>query len=253
MFQLVRVNRDFLVERLADARDHQLRRKRPGLAGDIADLADMHAGFLQRLAPHRILDALPHFEEPGERRIAVRGPARLAAEHHPIAMFGKHDHHRIDARIMLGPAVRAEAAPAGAEDVSRGTAARTKAVARMPVDQAARGGIVGCILGPEGIKDRRKLGRAPGRQRRTRYQRLHEARLAVEEAEEQQRLGRGIETGPDQPPVAVQLRHQPVHHQQPRARVGERRRQQLGFVADAVVAVERAAGEAGDVHFARSA
>ena len=97
-----------------EAGDHQRARERPGLAGDVAHVADGDARFLHQLARHRLLDRFAGLDEAGQRRIAARRILRLAGEQDAAVMLGEHDHDRIDAREMLGAAIRAFAAPAGA-------------------------------------------------------------------------------------------------------------------------------------------
>ena len=60
--------------------EHEAGRERPGLAGDVLDLADGDAGLLVHLAAHRLLDGLARLDESGERREAALGPVDLAAE-----------------------------------------------------------------------------------------------------------------------------------------------------------------------------
>ena len=62
--------------------EHQRRGERPRLRGDVAHLADPHAGLLVDLARDGLLQALPRLDEPGQRAIAALRPGRLAAEQH---------------------------------------------------------------------------------------------------------------------------------------------------------------------------
>src|SRR4029450_8200877 len=73
------------------AADHQRGREGPGLAGHIADIGDVDAGFLLQFARDRGLDRLARLDEAGECRIAARRIMRLAAEKQPAVMLGKHD------------------------------------------------------------------------------------------------------------------------------------------------------------------
>ena len=102
VLQLGDVGADVLVERLAEAADHQRIGERPGLAGVIDDAAEPDAGFLQRLAPHRVLDRLARLDEAGERRIHAGHEMRAAAEQAALARHRQHDRHRVGARKMLG-------------------------------------------------------------------------------------------------------------------------------------------------------
>ena len=58
--------------RLRVAADHQRHRERPGLRGEILHPPAGDAGFLQRLAPRRLLDALARLDEARKARPHVR-------------------------------------------------------------------------------------------------------------------------------------------------------------------------------------
>ena len=83
----------------AMAAEHQLRGERPGLAGDVGDVAHPDARLLEHFARHCFLDRFARLDEPGERRIALRRKARLAAEQQVAAarVLDQHDRNRIDA------------------------------------------------------------------------------------------------------------------------------------------------------------
>ena len=85
VLELVRVGADVVAERLAEAADHQRIGKRPGLAGMVDDAAEPDAGFLEGLAPHRVLDRLARLDEAGERRIHAGQEMRAAPEQAVLA------------------------------------------------------------------------------------------------------------------------------------------------------------------------
>src|SRR3546814_8539776 len=68
------VERDRVMLGRTDAGDHQRRRERPGLAGDVAHVGDAHAGLLGDFARDRFLDRFAGFEKARERRITPLGP-----------------------------------------------------------------------------------------------------------------------------------------------------------------------------------
>ena len=70
----------------------------------VLDRVDLHAGLLQHLPGHRILERLTGFDESGDRGVAPGGPGRLAAKQRPLAIADQHDDGRIDARKNLVPA-----------------------------------------------------------------------------------------------------------------------------------------------------
>ena len=75
----------------------------------IADLGHAHARFLVHLARHGVLETLARLDEPGNGRIAARGPARLAPEEHALAVRHQHDDRGIDARKLFAAAGRVAA------------------------------------------------------------------------------------------------------------------------------------------------
>ena len=69
------VDGKFLAIGMAVAADHQLARKRPGLARDIGYIAHLHARFFQHLPRDSLLNALTRLDKTGECRKAALGPA----------------------------------------------------------------------------------------------------------------------------------------------------------------------------------
>ena len=127
--------------------DHQRGRKRPGLGGVVAHLADADSRLLVHLAGHRLLQAFARFDEPGQRRIHARRPDLLPAKKRPVAVMDQHDHGRIGAREMAGPAIGIGAAA----DMPR-----LGALGRRPADPAEA---VACMPPhePAGVSEKRAL------------------------------------------------------------------------------------------------
>ena len=155
------------------------------------------------------------------------GLKRVEMEQRAAIMLGDHDDHGVDAREMLGVAIRAAAPPAGAEDRRRGPAIGAEAVARVPVDQRARRGEGRRLARLQLVEHAEQVGRAERRGRaRTRHDR-REARLATIEAEQHElRLVRRL--GQHRPAQAAVIGHlglEIVEAQQPRLPIAHRRRQ----------------------------
>src|SRR5579884_1147021 len=108
--------------------EHQRRREWPGLACDIAYIADPDSRLLKELAGDRRLEIFADLDEPGERRIAARRILWLPSKWEPAVMLGEHDHDRVDARKMLRGARRATPRPAAPDDIGRMTAGGAEAV-----------------------------------------------------------------------------------------------------------------------------
>src|SRR5262249_37924830 len=135
VFELGAVEADVLVERLAEAADHQRIGERPGLAGVVDYAAEPDPGFLEGLAPHRALDRLAGLYEAGQRRIHAWRKMLAAAEQAALLRHRQHDGHRIGTREMLGAAVRAMALVAARTHLALVPAFGAEAVAGMPGQQ----------------------------------------------------------------------------------------------------------------------
>ena len=72
------------------------------MAGDITDIFDRYPRFLQRLASHRVFDALARLNEPCQRRKHPGRKVRLTSQQDPPLMFHDHDHDRVNAWEMVG-------------------------------------------------------------------------------------------------------------------------------------------------------
>ena len=202
--------------------DHQLAGERPGLAGDVDDVAHAHPRLLVNLARHRFLDRLARLDEAGERAEAARGKARLAAEQQarrlPLAVRHQHDRDRIGARKMLRVAPGAFALPAAFGDPRALPAHGAEAVPGMPIDQAARPAIDREIARFETL-DRRPQARVE-RAGTAGFRHRGEVRplLMVEAEKHQFGIGRRFgQRGPDEPSVLADRRVEPVEREQPRA------------------------------------
>src|SRR5581483_1132268 len=110
----------------------------PGLRRQVLDPADDNPGLLTNLAAHRFLRGLARLHIAGKAREAGTGAALVAAEQTVLAAHREHDRHRVGARVMLGPALRAAPLPAGLVDRGRRPALGAEAVPGVPADERAR-------------------------------------------------------------------------------------------------------------------
>src|ERR1700733_6305687 len=101
VFKLVAVHDNGVGQRLGMAADHDRRRKRPRLRGEIAYAPAVDTGLLGHFAPHRFLDGFPRLGEAGQARPHGRREAPRAAKHAAFTQDHQHDHDRIGARKML--------------------------------------------------------------------------------------------------------------------------------------------------------
>src|SRR6185369_1339457 len=85
-------------QRLRMRADHQRHRERPGLGGEIADIATDNAGLLKSFPTHRVLDGFAGLDEPGEARPHAGTEACLPSEQATVAVDRQHDRHRVGAR-----------------------------------------------------------------------------------------------------------------------------------------------------------
>ena len=109
----VDVHRRIAVEP-SDEADHQRRRERPGLAGDVAHVGHPDADLLAHLAGHRPLERLARLDEAGQRGEPPLAPGLAAAEQAPVtAVVDEHDHGRVGAGKVLAAVVGADPRPAG--------------------------------------------------------------------------------------------------------------------------------------------
>ena len=87
--------------------EHERRRERPRLRGDVAGVGDRDARLLADLALDGLLEALPRLDEPGEAGEPPLGPVRVAPEQDAVAVDHERDDDRVGARVVLRAAVRA--------------------------------------------------------------------------------------------------------------------------------------------------
>ena len=130
-----RIDNDVLAECLADQPDHQARGKGPGLAGDIADIADPDARFLEDFAPGGLFDGLARLHEARKCRIHARRPACLPPKQETARRSHHHDDNRIGAREMIALAGTAMAAITAIDHMGSGAAIGAIAMSQMPVDE----------------------------------------------------------------------------------------------------------------------
>lgn len=120
---------------------HQRTRKRPWLRAQIAAVLHKHAGFLEHLARHRLLQRFAGFDEAGNHRIPPRRPTCLPPQQHALAIADRHDDGRIHARVMLGPTLRAVRDETGTPEGDRPATHAAKPRARLPMQHRARIGV----------------------------------------------------------------------------------------------------------------
>ena len=100
VFNLLGIKYDILVECLTSTPEHQRRRKRPRLAGEIADLPNPNTRFFKNLPTHRGLQCLTRFHKTRQERIHAFRPGMRTPHQHFVFMRNQHDHHRISPRKM---------------------------------------------------------------------------------------------------------------------------------------------------------
>lgn len=143
---------------MAVAADHQVRREGPGLARQIVDLPDAHLRLLEGLAADGGLHRLAGLHEARQQRLHPLRPGRLPPDERGIAVGDEHDDDRVGAREMPGAAGGAEPVPARLRHLRRLAAGGAEAVARMPGEEAARGGGHGGIRIRQLGHDRAEFG-----------------------------------------------------------------------------------------------
>ena len=105
------------------------------------DVGDFDPDFLKDLARHRIFQALTLLNETSKNRVLTRRPIALPTQNQAIAaIMDKHDDGGVEAREMLGAAVRIAAFPhmAGIAADGRATADAAELVPRVPLDCRTR-------------------------------------------------------------------------------------------------------------------
>ena len=211
------VDRHRIVVRTAMTPDHQLARKRPRLAGDISYVAHRNAAFLQHFAGNGFLYAFARFHEPRQRGETPFGPALAPPQHQSPVMLDQHDRDRVGAREMAGPALCAIALPAAFGQLGAAAALRAEAMARVPVDNAARAAIQRQIVRPHRRHERPELRVGHARRGIPFRWDGNEARLAIIEAQKDQFgvLGRIGERAPGKASGIVHAGHEVIQRKQP--------------------------------------
>src|SRR3954471_10224805 len=82
-FRLLRLH--FAAHPLADERDHERVRERPGLAREVADVVYAHADFLVHLALETLLERFPRLDETRQRAVHARRKVRAARHQQLVA------------------------------------------------------------------------------------------------------------------------------------------------------------------------
>ena len=226
------------------AADHQLRWKRPGLAGDIGYVAHLHPDFLEAFARHGFLDRFARFDKAGQGRIHPRRKARLAPHQQVSLVLDQHDRDRIGARKVLGFASVAIALPPALGDPGCTAAAGAKAVPGVPANQAARAAIKRQFSRIERCHGRPNRRAGIGRARRPLIRHRSKAGLAIQQPQEHQfRVRIGIGQGAPFERTGISIdRRQPIQLQQARAPV-HHARQGIRIGANVIGSVDRRTGE----------
>ena len=112
--------------------DHQRPGKRPRLRGPIAGTRHTHAGLLQHLARHGLLEGFTRLHETRDQGPAPRRPRRLAPQQEPRTIADGGDDGDIGAGVMLARALRATAHPAGPFKHHRAATETAEPRARLP-------------------------------------------------------------------------------------------------------------------------
>ena len=136
--QFHRVEGDRLGLRLSETAQHERCGKRPGLAGEIADLAHPYPGLLEDFPPHRRFQRLARLHEAREQRVHPLGPVGGAADEQPVAPHHEHDDDGVGPRKMPRPAGRTSPLPTRLGHLRGCAAGRAEAVRHVPAEQRLR-------------------------------------------------------------------------------------------------------------------
>src|SRR5436309_14810472 len=90
---------------------HQLALEGPFLAPDVRDVLHVDANFFLHLPGHAALERFAVVDEAGDERVAAGRPDGLAREQHAVADAHDDADRRVQMRIVLVRALRAELAP----------------------------------------------------------------------------------------------------------------------------------------------
>src|SRR3546814_1748620 len=86
---------------LGEEAEHQRRRERPRLRGEVAAAKDAHAAFLEHLAFDGLLQRLARLDEAGQGGIAMRRPAGVAAEQQAAAVGDRSEEHTSELQSLM--------------------------------------------------------------------------------------------------------------------------------------------------------
>src|SRR6266568_2106784 len=101
IFEFGLIHPDFAASVVGDEGGHQLAGKRPALAPHIADIGDLHPGFLLYFPRHTLLQAFAEVEEACYQAETPGGPLCLAGEEELFSISYQHDDAWMDVGIML--------------------------------------------------------------------------------------------------------------------------------------------------------
>ena len=118
--------------------DHELARKRPVLAGDVLEIADLHADLFADLAAGGGLQRLADVHEPRHQSIPAFRPERLPGEEETVAVPDQDDHGRVQVRVMVVLAAKAALPPLPLDGDRRLAAAGAVPTGLLPVRRLLR-------------------------------------------------------------------------------------------------------------------
>src|SRR5262249_6619384 len=135
--QLLRVDADLAGGVAGGEADHELVRERPGLAAEVAQVADLDPRFLVDLARDRLLPPLARLDEAGQHAEDRLSEGAVARQQDAILALDAHDHRRAEPREAQLPAARALHGALGLGPHGRLAAAAAEAVAALPLHDLA--------------------------------------------------------------------------------------------------------------------
>jgi hypothetical protein len=121
-----------------DESDHELARKRPILAGDVPEIAHLHADLFADLAPGGRFQRFADVHESRYQTVPALGPEGLPRQENPIAVSDQDDHGRVKVRIVVIFAAETPLSALALDGHGRPPAAGAMPAGRLPVRPAAR-------------------------------------------------------------------------------------------------------------------
>src|SRR5579871_3679182 len=113
----------------------------PGLAPEVANVANLEPDLLVNLASHRFFERLAWFHEAGQHTVEPVGEGAIARQQKLFAALDEHDHRRTQPRKAEQTALRTELGPLGRRVDGGLSTAPAEAVRFVPgqdLDRATR-------------------------------------------------------------------------------------------------------------------